>query len=36
MYLKNYNTHSDLDPFKINPKSTPPATEAIVNIVSKL
>lgn len=29
-------TNSDLDPFKMNPKTTPPNTEAIVNMVSKL
>lgn len=30
------STHSVLDPFRINPKITPPNTEAIVNMVSKL
>lgn len=29
-------TYSVLDPFKINPKTTPPTTDNIVSIVSKL
>lgn len=34
--MKNSITHSVLDPFKINPNTTPPATDNIVSIVSKL
>lgn len=29
-------THCVLDPFKMNPKATPPNTEAIVSMVSRL
>lgn len=32
----NSITHSVLDPFKIKPRSTPPNTDNIVSIVSKL